>query len=224
MAQIGKITSLTHLALDGGNIGKGLAHLKPLKSLRYLSLRGNSNYDIDKYLVHLAKLTELEELNLRNTAVGDAGLAHLKGMSKLEKLYVRKNPATREVTNAGMAQLAGLTNIEMTNIGGPDLTDDGLRHLANIKKLNHLTITDGKITDKGLRHLEGLKALSYLNIKSQKDLSPAALERLRRKLPGLAMLSIGEEHGAYGGRQRALNKRSRRSQRDTRNRSRLWRR
>jgi hypothetical protein len=246
MSHIAKLDNLKELSLFGCPISnRGLARLTTLKHLEHLNL-SYSETSIAA-LAHLASaMPNLTNLNVHEMQRGNSVL-DISGLTNLKQLAITlKEPSAfsdedfaciaklkrlkwlqlwpTKLSNAGMTHLAGLRNIERINIGGPDLTDDGLRHLANIKKLNHLTITDGKITDKGLRHLEGLKALTHLNIKSQNDFSPAALERLRRKLPGLAMLSIGEERGGYGayggGRARALNRRSRRSQRDTRNRPR----
>ena len=48
-------------------------------------------------------MTGLEHLYLDNTRVGDAGVAHLTGLTRLQSLYL----ANTRVTDAGLAQLRG---------------------------------------------------------------------------------------------------------------------
>jgi hypothetical protein len=55
----------------------------------------------DAGLAHLKGLTELRELNLRSTKVTDAGLAHLRGLTGLRKLDLRHT----KVTAAGVQDL-----------------------------------------------------------------------------------------------------------------------
>ena len=58
----------------------------------------------DAELAHIGQLTQLEQLNLRESAaVTDAGLAHVKGLTRLRILYLRGT----QVTDAGLAHIEG---------------------------------------------------------------------------------------------------------------------
>ena len=68
----------------------------------------------------------------------DAGLAHLKSLTKLERLAL---DATN-VTDAGLVHLAGLTDLRWLFL--PDqITGDGLRHLGACKNLEVLCVGEG---------------------------------------------------------------------------------
>jgi Leucine-rich repeat (LRR) protein len=190
MVYIGKVTSLTHLSLTGSDVGIGLGHLKGLKYLRYLNLDENCNYEIDRGLSHIGGLTEmrvlilqqtalgdaglahikklpkLEELDLRNTRIGDAGLKHLQGLTKLKKLNLRKNPATNEITDAGVAYLKDLKSLEELILPYTGLTDACLSHLAGLNSLKKLEAYGDGISDKGLVELAKIKSLEELSLRS----------------------------------------------------------
>ena len=57
----------------------------------------------DAGLVHLKGLTHLEWLALRRTRVTDAGLAHLKGLGGQSEIYLGWDKA--KVTDAGIQEL-----------------------------------------------------------------------------------------------------------------------
>jgi Leucine-rich repeat (LRR) protein len=76
----------------------GLRHLKSLKKLRRLDLRGSSI--TDSGLAELSGLSELRELALSRTSVSDAGLEHLEGLAKLEWLTLSNTAVTRDGAKA----------------------------------------------------------------------------------------------------------------------------
>ena len=55
----------------------------------------------DDGLVHLAGMTELRRLYLKNTRITDSGLEHLKGLTKLNQLDLRST----KVTDVGVKKL-----------------------------------------------------------------------------------------------------------------------
>ncbi len=54
------------------------------------------------------RLTQLEVLDLEQSAVTDAGLAHLKGLANLSELYLGSefNRAGPRITDAGLPHLS----------------------------------------------------------------------------------------------------------------------
>ena len=70
---------MQYLNLEGTKItGAGLAHLKDLTNLQYLSLEGCENIT-DAGLVHLKNLTNLKDLSLAGCEnITDSGVAELQ--------------------------------------------------------------------------------------------------------------------------------------------------
>jgi len=167
MPEVGTLVSLTQLSLTGSDVGKGLAHLKALKSLRYLNLQENRRFDIDAHLGHLSDLTSMEELDLRSTQIGDAGLAHIAGLTRLRKLYLSSNPVTHRITPAGIVHLKDLKAIEELDLPADCLDDAVLAYLARLPSLKNLSIRDDRVTDKGLKAIAGMKSLEELYVLSK---------------------------------------------------------
>lgn len=179
----------------------GLNSLNGLTNLRHLTLTGIRQ---DNSGLNLSKLTQLEvfSLTMRQTfeqgvvkadSLRDADLAWLNGLTRLRWLQ-----GLQGISDAGMKYLVGLKSLEMLQINASRVTDVGLACLASLKNLDTF-IYQGSITDQGLRHLEGLRSLRVLNINDlDKQISPAALERMRRNLPELWIIN-GTGIGAAGG-------------------------
>jgi hypothetical protein len=77
-------------------------------------------------MVILARSKGLFHLDLSHTRVGDAGLACLGDLSKLEHLDLS---GTR-VTDTGLASLAGLSNCQFLSVQGTGVTDRGVAQLS----------------------------------------------------------------------------------------------
>ncbi|NIP23049.1 MAG: M48 family metalloprotease [Phycisphaerae bacterium] len=235
MRQVARLTNLRKLMLFGcENVtNEGLSHLAPLKSLKHLHIT-HSKITIGG-LSHLNKIPAIYKLVLHDIEQDHAGL-NISGLRNLEELTIRLKRERRNnssitqkftaadftclaklkhlrwlqginnVTDAGLKNLSGLTNIERFSFAAAGLTDDGLKSLANMKNLNILSFSNkypakvsgaGRriLTDEGLRHLEGLKMLVNLRIDSDNNFSAAAIRRLRSGLPNLYHLNIKDSYG-----------------------------
>ncbi len=89
----------------------------------------------------------------------NAGLAHLKNLTELERL----NLADTRITDAGLAHLKNLTALKRLNLEVTQITDAGLAHLKNMTSLESLKLPV-QITDAGLVHLKNMTALESLNL------------------------------------------------------------
>jgi len=118
----------------------------------------------------------VEEIDLRDTQVSDAGLAHLENLTALERLYL----SGTQVSDAGLAHLESLTALKELNLGGTQVSDAGLAHLENLTALKVLFLYGTQVSDAGLAHLERLTGLEWLNLGSTQvsDAGLAHLERL----------------------------------------------
>jgi hypothetical protein len=69
--------------------------------------------------------------------------------------------STAAVADAGLAHVAGLTNLDMLSLAGTTVADAGLVHLRGLTGLRHLTLNDTAVTPAGLedlrRHLPQLQ-------------------------------------------------------------------
>ncbi len=105
----------------------------------------------DKELAELAPIaSQLLWVELARTKITDAGLATIAKMTNLERLHL-ENTA---VTDAGIAQLAGLTKLEYLNFYGTKVTDAGIAKLAALKSLKKLFVWQTAVTKEGAKKLE----------------------------------------------------------------------
>jgi mono/diheme cytochrome c family protein len=93
---------------------------------------------------------QVYSLNLANSKVTDAGLAQLGGLTNLRKLHLEKTG----ITDAGLAHLKGLANLEYLNLYGTQVTDAGLANLEGLKNLRSLYVWQSKVTDGGVDKLK----------------------------------------------------------------------
>lgn len=115
----------------------------------------------DDDLKRLEGLSQIRNLDLWGTRIGDAGVAHLAGLKSLGTLNLRMT----RITDAGLKSLAALTNLDGLDIVYDAFDDAGLENIAMLKKLKHLqAFTTGKVGDKGLLHLRGLTGLEHVSI------------------------------------------------------------
>ncbi len=96
----------------------------------------------------LEGLTKLKSLDLEwCEKITDSGLAHLKGLTKLEKL----NLDGTKITDEGLAHLKGLTKLEWLHLYSTAITDEGLVHLKRFSKLTHLRLAATTVTHSGVK-------------------------------------------------------------------------
>ncbi len=68
--------------------------------------------------------------------MGDAGLAHIAGLSRIHSLYLLNTG----VTDAGLRHLSGLGGLSEVYLDGTKVTDDGIKHLAGLPSLKWLHV------------------------------------------------------------------------------------
>ncbi len=58
------------------------------------------------------------------------------------------------VTGAGLKHIKGLTKLQRLELGDTDVTDTGLEHLTGLTNLQKLTLFGTKVTDEGVKKLQ----------------------------------------------------------------------
>jgi YHS domain-containing protein len=89
-------------------------------------------------------------LDLANSQISDAGLANLAGLKNLTRLHLENTG----VGDAGLAHLKGLTNLEYLNLYNTQVTDAGLANLTGLKNLKKLYLWQSKVTEAGAAELQ----------------------------------------------------------------------
>ncbi len=136
-----------------------------------------------KVLEHLKRLSKLRSLDLWNSNLTDAGLQQIEGLSNLELL----NAGFTEVTDAGLAHIAKLTSLQSLGLTATKVTDVGLEQLKGLSNLESLSLWHTKITDAGLKSVKSLVKLKGLDLGFTR-VTDAGIENLKR-LASLSSLS-----------------------------------
>jgi len=123
---------------------------------------------------------QIEAVYWSGKQVTDAGLENLKGLTQLQGL----NLGGTKVTDTGLENLKGLNQLQWLSLGGTKVTDAGLENLEGLNQLESLNIDVTEITDAGLEHLKGLKQLQELWLVFTK-VTDAGVKKLRQALPEL---------------------------------------
>ena len=92
---------------------------------------------------------------LERTQVTDAGLEHLKGLTRLHDLSL----GGAHVTDAGLENLKGLNQLQKLFLDSTQVTDAGLENLTKLSQLRFLILDNTQVTDAGLECLKGLTHL-----------------------------------------------------------------
>ncbi len=119
----------------------------------------NNNKLTDEALFYATKFTHLRMLLLHQTQASDEGLAHVAGLSELEKVYIWDGII---VTDVGVAHLAALPNLTYIHLDNSAVTDQSLELLSHLPGLKGISMQGGAFTDQGLEHLAGMTQLESL--------------------------------------------------------------
>ncbi len=126
----------------------------------------------DAILVHVGRLSRPKCLdisgpwlnrsnprpNRSQSQVSDKGVENLNGLSELESLDLRNT----EVSDDGLEVFGGLTGLVSLSLGNSRVTDSGLVHLAGLTKLVTLDLGCTQVRGNGLKHLKNLPRLSAI--------------------------------------------------------------
>jgi hypothetical protein len=141
----------------------GARSLEPLRALApdgLLGLHAEGSAVDDAELIHLSGLTALQQLDLTRTRITDAGLVHLQSLKRLESLDVWDTA----VTDVGLALVARLPRLCHLGLGNTRVTDAGLAELRPLTELRRLQLTGTDVDGPGLVHLYGLSKLETVTL------------------------------------------------------------
>ena len=147
--------------------------------------RKDDPYDA-AFFEHVGHLATLESLNIISTKFNDDWMPSLAKLTNLKVLRFTNNG---KLTDAGMAQLAGLRNLENFSFVGTQMTGKAYAQFEGFAKLTRVSHRGSSIDDEGLRqlcdHLPNLESISLAHAKFT-DASAPHLAKLT-KLKGLEL-------------------------------------
>jgi hypothetical protein len=132
-------------------------------------------------------------VDLGRKNVTDAWLKELSGLTHLQNLDLRFT----KVTDAGMKELAGLKSLQVLSLGNTRVTDAGLKELAPLVNLIEIGLTNTKVTDEGLKELAAHKQLRTLWLQ-QTQVTYAGVSELNKALPNCQIESRFKGTGNVG--------------------------
>jgi Leucine-rich repeat (LRR) protein len=187
LARLDGPADLEVLWLSGARVtDAGLRSIARLRKLEILDLNRNVGVTNDGLRVLSENQTGLTHLMVGDTSVTDEGLVHLTKFRRLVGFQIGGQGA--KLTDAGLARIAEVPQLEVLNVRGSSITDAGLEKLAKLEKLRWLQASTTAITDDGLRHLGKIKSLQYLDLRITR-ITDAGLIHLAA-LPALEHLSL----------------------------------
>jgi Leucine-rich repeat (LRR) protein len=159
----------------------------------------------------IGSVSSLRHLSLIDVGITNEDLAALKGLSKLEILWLSGN---KSITDDGLQELASLTKLNNVDLSYTGINGQGLRHLSGLSELivlnlertqctdettetvgqmtslEYLYLSGTKITDDGLKNLKSLNKIGTLWLQGL-PITDAGLETLK-ELPNLRSLWFAE--------------------------------
>jgi internalin A len=148
-----------------------------------VNLRGSWINDAE--MIDLARLPDLERLDLSHTRISDEGMLNLKPAAKIKDL---KLFYSEWITDQGMTAIKGWKHLTRLNVRGTRISDSTLEIVSHMPGLEALDVAQTEITDLGLEHLVALINLKELSL-GRGRLSNIALATLRM-LPTLTYLDL----------------------------------
>lgn len=147
---------------DAGGMALPLAANTNLLRVSFLGVAAATE---DKHVALLKPLAQqVMELDLAGTKVTDAGLAPLADLKNLEVLHLERTG----VGDGALAHLKGLIELRYLNLYGTQVGDAGLKSLTGLKNLKNLYLWLAKVTDAGAADLK--KALPGVVINRGEEL------------------------------------------------------
>jgi hypothetical protein len=156
-----------------------------------VNLRGSWINDVE--MLELARLPDLERLDLSHTRISDEGMLNLKPAPKIQELklfysewitdqgltsikewkHLKRLDLRGTRISDGTLEIVGrLTGLEALDVAHTEVTDVGLENLITLVKLKELALGRGRLSNFGLVFIRMLPVLTYLDLSGARPTSP----------------------------------------------------
>jgi internalin A len=147
LRHLSRLVGLVELNLNLTDVNS-LEPLRELTTLRKLGLMGCPLGDAG--LAAIENFGELRELELFQTGITDAGMVHLRGLTKLTSLGLRANV---RVTDHGVASLSKMTFLSKLDLERTKVSDSGLESLSRLTGLREVRVWGTRVSDSGIEKI-----------------------------------------------------------------------
>jgi Leucine-rich repeat (LRR) protein len=202
------------LAIDTDWIARlgGKIDRDPMGRIVAVNLRGSWINDAD--MIELARLPDLERLDLSHTRISDEGMLNLKPAAKIKDLKLfysewitdlglsaikdwkhlrRLDVRGTRISDGTLEIVSHMTGLEALDIAHTEVTDLGLDHLVPLVNLKELSVGRGRLSNSGLVALRMLPTLTYLDLSGAKATPPdSANSRAGSGMPEETLKAIAE--------------------------------
>ncbi len=154
------------------------------KSYRFTALNVAKGFSDQGLEVLLPLADKITSLDLARTQITDAGLAKIAGMKNLAELHL-ENTA---ISDAGLDHLKGLSALQYLNLYNTKVTDAGLPKLAGLTKLKSLYLWQSGVTKAGVAALRAKLPQAHINNgwTAEDDAKPVAVVAVAAPAPAAA--------------------------------------
>jgi hypothetical protein len=151
---------------------------------------GSVSQPHDKELGLITNLMEVEEVNLAECMVSEAGLSVLGRLPGLQDLnlsrlqHYRYGGGPEPLGDGCLTIVQGLTRLRRLSLAGNRIHDQALGRLSGLANLEELDLSATEVTDAGLEHLRALGKLTMLNLGGTRT-TPQGVKTLKQALPAV---------------------------------------
>lgn len=162
---------------------KAIPHLARLPNLQRIYLSDTSVSDAG--MAHLATMDRLLQLALANTRVTGSGVSRLERLASLERLWLDST----KLGDDGVEMIArSFPRLEILFIGQTEVTDAGVAEIARLSNLAVLSLENTPVTDASVPILAGLGSLRRVNLRGT-AVTPVGIETLSTQRPELRVFT-----------------------------------
>ena len=154
-----------------GQSGQSIRQMEKLNSLIIFRCDG-----FDSEGVLALKGLKLNRLTLRGLPINDSAMEVFRDLLTVKRLYLNELPS---VTDAGMANIAVLKDLEILDIWEVPVTDKSMETIAQFAALKELRLKGTRITDAGLDVLLTMPKLAKVTLEDNPGVSSEAVQKLR---------------------------------------------
>ncbi|MEZ6107172.1 MAG: hypothetical protein R3B96_13895 [Pirellulaceae bacterium] len=160
MDVVSSLKNLEYLDLTRTAVGDpGLAKLTGLQKLRFLQL---FRCDVtDEGFKSLAMLPRLEQIRCGQTRISDVGLENIQNLKTITALDLSD---CNQVTDKGVAIVAGFPKLRFIKLWGKSITDEGVLKLAALDNLEVVGLNDTAVTSEGMKAFRGKTSLKEIHL------------------------------------------------------------
>ena len=147
----------------------------------------------DAEMIDLARMPDLERLDLSHTRISDEGMLNLKPAPKIKDLKLfycewitdqgmtalkgwkhlkRLDVRGTRISDGTVAIVSHLTGLEALDIAHTEVTDFGLENLITLINLKELALGRGRLSNSGMTVLRMLPTLTLLDLSGARPSSP----------------------------------------------------